>query len=53
MSQGALRAASRADHEIDLLLRPPIAQISALDFGIGVQLIGIGYRCAVEGTCHL
>ena len=37
-----------ADDHIDLLLRPPIAGIGALDFKAGVALIETGYRHAVE-----
>ncbi len=42
------RRTTLADQHIDLLLRPPVAGISALDFKAGVRLIETGYRHAVE-----
>jgi hypothetical protein len=40
--------ATLAEHQIDLLLRPPVTRLGALDFKGGVRLIEVGYRCAVE-----
>lgn len=42
------RRAALTDQRIDLLLRPPVAGISALDFKAGVRLIEVGYRHAAE-----
>jgi predicted acylesterase/phospholipase RssA/CRP-like cAMP-binding protein len=41
-----------ADHQIDLLLRPPVARLGALDFKGGVRLIEVGYRCAIEALAN-
>ena len=44
--------ATLAGDQIDLLLRPPIAGIGALDFKGGVALIETGYRHAVEALAR-
>jgi len=43
-----VRRAALTSQPIDLLLRPPVAGISALDFKAGVRLIEVGYRHAAE-----
>ncbi len=40
--------AALADDRVDLLLRPPLPAIGALDFKAGVALVETGYRHAVE-----
>ena len=42
------RRTTLSDQHVDLLLCPPVAGISALDFKAGVRLIETGYRHAVE-----
>jgi predicted acylesterase/phospholipase RssA/CRP-like cAMP-binding protein len=48
LSQVRHRRAALDGGRIDLLLRPPIAGLGALDFKAGVALIETGYRHAVE-----
>jgi predicted acylesterase/phospholipase RssA/CRP-like cAMP-binding protein len=48
LSQVRFRRAALDDEGIDLLLRPPVAGISTLDFKGGLALIEAGYRHAVE-----
>jgi predicted acylesterase/phospholipase RssA/CRP-like cAMP-binding protein len=48
LSSVKVRRAALTDQRIDLLLRPPVAGISALDFKAGVRLIDVGYRHAAE-----
>jgi predicted acylesterase/phospholipase RssA/CRP-like cAMP-binding protein len=48
LSQVRFRRASLDDERIDLLLRPPVARISTLDFKGGLALIEVGYRHATE-----
>jgi predicted acylesterase/phospholipase RssA/CRP-like cAMP-binding protein len=43
-----VRRAALTDQSIDLLLRPPVAGIGALDFKAGVRLIDVGYQHAVD-----
>jgi predicted acylesterase/phospholipase RssA len=46
LSQVRHRRAALDDHRIDLLLRPPVAEVGTLDFKGGVALIKAGYRHA-------
>ena len=48
LSQVRHRRAALDDHRIDLLLRPPVAEVGTLDFKGGVALIKAGYRHAAE-----
>jgi hypothetical protein len=48
LSQVRFRRASLDDERIDLLLHPPVAGISTLDFKGGLALIEVGYRHAIE-----
>ena len=40
--------AAQVSLRVDLLLRPPVPAIRALDFKAGAALIEVGYRHAVE-----
>jgi predicted acylesterase/phospholipase RssA len=42
------RRAALADNRVDLMLRPPLPAVGALDFRAGAALIEAGYRHAVE-----
>ena len=48
LSQVRHRRAALDDHRIDLLLRPPVAEVGTLDFKGGVALIKAGYRHAAQ-----
>lgn len=48
LSQVRHQRAALDDHRIDLLLRPPVAEVGTLDFKGGVALIKAGYRHAAE-----
>jgi len=44
--------AALADDQVDLLLRPPLPAIGALDFKAGAALIELGYRHAAEALAR-
>ena len=44
--------AALAGDRVDLLLRPPLPAIGALDFKAGAALIEVGYRHAVEALAR-
>lgn len=44
--------AALASNRVDLLLRPPLPAIGALDFKAGAALIEVGYRHAVEALAR-
>ncbi|MGH3257094.1 MAG: patatin-like phospholipase family protein [Streptosporangiaceae bacterium] len=48
LSQVRHRRATLDDDRVDLLLRPPVAGLGALDFKGGIALIDAGYRYAAE-----
>lgn len=52
LSQIRQRRAVLARHSIDLLLQPPIAALTALDFKGAVAMIEVGYRYAADALAH-
>jgi hypothetical protein len=48
LSQIRHQRAALDDGRIDLLIRPPVAELGTLDFKGGIALIEVGYRHAAE-----